>query len=141
MNYFNLTTKTVMTFKEVEAARLAGSTDKVVSRHDFNSLQDAQDVVIAFEGTGVVLMATDAGEWCSPRFDIIEAPKVGDAISYAYNGDYYPCGHIATISKTMKRIVSTEGHIFTRRRLTGAWLRDGMWTMVSGHVNKWNPEF
>ena len=59
MNYFNLTTKTVMSCKEAEVARLAGSTDKVVSRHDFNSLQDAQDVVIAFEGTGVVLMATD----------------------------------------------------------------------------------
>lgn len=141
MNYFNLTTKTVMSFKEAEAARLAGSTDKVVSRRDFNSFEDAQAVVDSFSEAGIDLLAVDNGANVSPRFDIIETPKVGEDISYAYNGDYYPCGQIASISKTMKRITSTTGRVFTRRKLTGAWKNQGMWTMVSGHINKWNPEF
>jgi hypothetical protein len=77
----------------------------------------------------------------SPRYDVIQLPKVGDDCSYAFNGDYYPCGQVKSISKSLKIIVTTEGQKFYRRGETGTWKYNKTWSLVKGHISKLNPEF
>jgi hypothetical protein len=111
-----------------------------VSRHDFKTFEQAQEVAEAasiFEGVDYI--ATDAGANSYPRYDVIKAPQVLDPVSYAFNGDAYPCGHIKTISKTMKKITTTTGKVFYRRRNTGSWVSAPCWFMVSGHSEERNP--
>jgi hypothetical protein len=112
-----------------------------VSRHDFKTLEQAQEVADAasiFEGVDYI--ATDAGSCTSPRYDVIKAPQVLDPVSYSFNGDTYPCGHIKTISKTMKKITTTDGHTFYRYKQSGSW-KMKCWYMVGGHIEERNPHF
>jgi hypothetical protein len=113
-----------------------------VSRWDWATLEAAQEVADAasiFEG--VEYIAIDRGAHTSPRFDVICAPQVLDAVSYTFNGDYYPCGYIKTISKSLKKITTTTGETFYRRKQTGAWLMNRQWSMVAGHIEAYNPHF
>jgi len=111
-------------------------------RWDFDSLEDAQHIAdSATKLTGRLYIATDAGEWVSPRYDVVESPSVGDEVSYAFNGDYYPCGVITSISKSLKLITTSTGRKFYRRRESGSWINNGMWSLVSGHHSRRNPEF
>ena len=91
--------------------------------------------------TGKLHIACDRGEYCSPRFHIEAAPVVGEEVSYAFNGDYYPCGTIAAISKSLKLVTTSTGRKFYRRGQSGAWLNNGMWSLVSGTHSRLNPEF
>ena len=129
-----------ISFQDVEDLREAGyKFDDFECNWDWKTLED---VTACFERMGEKLegfMITDTGPHCSPRFDIVEKPKVGDKISYAFNGDYHPCGEIAKISKTMKKITSTEGDVFYRRRATGCWLKNKYWAMIDGHHDVRNP--
>lgn len=72
-------------------------------------------------------------------FDVIVAPQVGDAISYAFNGDSTPDGHIVSISKSMKVITSSTGYRYYRFKKTGSWRRHHMWWMSYGHTYERNP--
>lgn len=110
----------------------------IESRNDWHTFEAAKEVAAAL---GPDYIATDAGEWVSPRYDVIELPKVGAPVSYAFNGDSYPCGEIASISKSLKLIVTTEGQKFYRVRETGCWKYNRTWSLQSGHVYKQNPEF
>lgn len=83
----------------------------------------------------------DNGDHHYPRYDIIKAPKVGDEVSYAFNGDYYPCGKIVNISKTMFKITTDTGDKFYRRKNSGSWIKDGTWSLVQGHIYRQNPSF
>ena len=117
-------------------------TEKLFDRHDLTSYGQAADVAFFLtEQTGRLHIATDAGEWMYPRYDVIEAPKVGDKVSYAFNGDYYPCGEIVSISESLKVIKTSTGKRFYRRKLTGAWINNGTWCLIPGHVSRLNPEF
>lgn len=155
MNYFNINAALEVTaisgkFPE-EAAGNAdvwwSKTDGThgtgwASRNDFDSMMLAQQIAdSATRLTGRTYIATDAGEGCYPRYDVIEAPAVGDEVSYAFNGDYYPCGTIVSISKSMKLIVTSTGRKFYRSRQSGSWINGGMWSMVAGHIERLNPEF
>jgi hypothetical protein len=91
--------------------------------------------------TGKLHIACDYGDHCSPRYYIAEVPAVGEPVSYAFNGDYYPCGVVTAVSKTLKKIVTSEGRTFYRRRLTGCWKSDGVWSLVGGHIERQNPHF
>lgn len=92
---------------------------------------------------GNVYVATDSGPCVSPRFDVIAAPKAGDLVSYAFNGDYYPCGKIVSVGSGSKMVVKTDtGAVFYRYKLTGSWVKKGgTWTLVQGHSNEKNPCF
>lgn len=90
---------------------------------------------------GELYVATDSGENCYPRYDVVRAPRVGDEVSYAFNGDCYECGVIAKISKSLKRVVTSTGKVFYRRKNSGAWLSGVTWSMVQGHHNELNPSF
>ncbi len=86
-------------------------------------------------------LAIDNGASCHPRYDIIEVPKIGEAVSQSFNGDSYPAGYIKSISKSLKKITTTTGLSFYRKRLSGAWVNNGTWSMISGHINERNPSF
>jgi hypothetical protein len=90
---------------------------------------------------GNTYIATDAGRYSSPQFDVIAVPKVGDKVSQSFNGDSYPRGEIASISKTLKKITTTTGHAFWRVRNTGCWQVNGYASMIPGHHDERNPSF
>ena len=119
--------------------------DSVLDHHDFTSFEQVESILkIINEKFGTDYIATDAGEHCSPRFGIAELPKVGDDVSYGFNGDYYPCGKIVRVTPSLTVIAEdTEGHQtrFRRVKKTGGWKREGgTWWMVQGVVSKLNPE-
>lgn len=127
----------VLTTPEAAAIRFVGVSD----RWDWKSFEEVTKIASQLtEDTGVLYIPIDSGEHTSPRYDVTEAPRIGDPISYAFNGDYYPCGLIATISNSMKKITSTDGTTFYRRRNTGAWISNGTWYMVHGLISRQNPE-
>lgn len=92
---------------------------------------------------GNTYIATDAGSCVSPRYDVQRVPKVGEEVSYGFNGDYYPCGKIVSVGKGAKLIVKTStGATFYRRKLTGSWIKEGgTWCLVMGTHNDKNPHF
>jgi hypothetical protein len=115
-------------------------------RNDIESWEEAQAIASAanaFCGSPDAWIATDAGEWVSPRYDVIEAPKVGQFVSKGFNGDYYPLGTITKISHDFKRVtVENENgtkYVFYRKKMSGVWLLNRMWGLVCGSVNERNP--
>ena len=86
-------------------------------------------------------VAVDSGPNVSPRFDVIKAPRVGDDVSYGFNGDYYPDGKIVKVSKSLMVTTST-GNVYRRRGKSGSWkMAGGTWSLVPGHRNDKNPCF
>lgn len=111
------------------------------NRNDWKSLSDATRIAEGLtKTTGVLYIATDAGETVSPRYDVIVAPKVGDEVSYSFNGDTYPCGTIVKISESLRTITTSDGKKFYRRHQTGSWVKGG-WSLVQGHHYEQNPHF
>ena len=96
------------------------------------------DAASVFSGEAYV--ATDAGGQCSPRYDVIRAPAIGDEVSYGFNGDCYPCGTVVKVSKSLKRVETSEGKVFNRSKNTGRWFQHG-WALVNGHHYEQNPHF
>ena len=96
----------------------------------------------ATQVTGRDWLPVDRGDYIAPRFGVVEAPQVGDAVSYTFNGDYYPCGHIIKISDGYYRIQTTTGEVFYRRHHSCTWKqKGGMWVMVKGHTDRQSREF
>ncbi len=112
------------------------------NRNDWKSLDEVRTIAAQLtEYTNLPYVAVDNGGNVSPRFDIIETPKVGDKVSRAFNGDYYPAGVIAKVSSSLKRIETTDGTVFYRRRESASWVSAGTWSMVDGHESRLNPSF
>lgn len=118
-------------------------------RGDFETMQDAADVANELNGFPELniapfshkYLAIDNGPYCSPRYDVIEMPQIGDDVSYGFNGDSYPCGQVKSISKSLKVITTTDGSKFYRRKLTGSWRMHKTWSLMKGHHNDRNPHF
>ena len=112
-----------------------------ISNWDIKSFEHATDLAAAeTQATGTLHIACDRGEYHSPRFHIAPVPAVGEEVSYAFNGDYYPCGVITAISKTFKKITTSDGKVFYRKGQTGTW-KSGIWSLVDGNIERMNPEF
>jgi hypothetical protein len=106
---------------------------------DFETVSRLSKYITAM--TGKIYLPTDATESTAPRYDIIEAPAVGDPVSYGFNGDYYPCGYITKITKGW-RVTTSEGKVFNRRPNGRSWrMVGGTWGMVAGHISEQNPHF
>ena len=88
-------------------------------------------------------LACDNGAHTSHRYGVVEAPAVGDDVSYAFNGDYYPCGTVTHVTKGSARVIKTDtGATFYRRRQTSCWKKKGgTWSLVQGHIKRSNPHF
>lgn len=110
------------------------------SRWDWNSKERVDALAAELSAvTGKSFVGTDAGSSVSPRYDIQRVPAVGDEVSSGFNGDYYPEGKIASISKSLKVITLESGKRFYRRRQTGSWVNGGTWSLILGVHNERNP--
>lgn len=83
----------------------------------------------------------DLGGYTSPQFRVIEAFRVGEPVSFSFNGDCYPSGHIKSISESQRVITLEDGSKFYRRRHSDVWLKGGCWALVRGHHKAYNPHF
>jgi hypothetical protein len=112
------------------------------SRWDWKTFEEVERLaryLTAMKGT--LYIPIDNTDAVSPRYDIIECPKVGDPVSYGFNGDYYPDGHIVKITKTLQ-ITTSTGHTYRRKGLRACWLQPGgTWGLVAGHRYEQNPSF
>lgn len=91
---------------------------------------------------GLTFLVSDDGPRVSPRFDIRPMPRVGDPVTKAFNGDYYPAGRIKNISPTGYKITTDTGVTFYRKNAARhVWKSGGTWTMVLGWTNRRNPSF
>jgi hypothetical protein len=91
--------------------------------------------------TGKIHLPVDNGPHHSPQFDLVEAPAVGDEVSYGFNGDYYPDGTVVKITPTF-RVTTSTGHTYRRKGMTSGWYQPGgTWGLVAGHVYAQNPSF
>lgn len=114
----------------------------VQSRWDWKSYDHVQEIASKLTASeNKLYIGIDRGPSVSPRFDIIEAPVVGDDVSYSFNGDTYPCGKITRISDSLRRIETDEGRVFYRRKQSGTWLHNRTWALVRGHEYEQNPHF
>jgi hypothetical protein len=115
------------------------------NRNDFKHFEQAKAVAEQANACGGYkgsqLVAVDSGPNVSPRYDVIVLPKVGDPVSYAFNGDSYPDGTIVSVSASLKVVKTSTGRSYYRRRETGSWVNNGTWSLVAGHVYKQNPSF
>lgn len=113
-----------------------------INRNDILSIAHAEKIAAdATSLTGNLHIGVDRGNSMWPRFDVIEAPRVGSEVSKAFNGDYYPAGTIVQVSKSLRRVLTSNGTVFYRRGQSGTWLNGGTWAMVPGTINERNPSF
>lgn len=136
-HYRTIVSARVATDEEVKLSYRT-NTFNLESRNTWQTFQAAKEVAAAL---GPEFVATDAGAHVSPRYDIVKLPKIGDKVSYAFNGDSYPCGTVTSISKSLKVIATSEGQKFYRVRESGAWRYNRTWSLQAGHVYKQNPSF
>jgi hypothetical protein len=140
MLFFTMNSKAELVHVGTEGGAVTPGTQ--ITRHDFKCFSDAEVMAAsATKLTGKLHIATDAGRWSWPQFDVIAAPAVGDKVSQSFNGDSYPRGTITKVSKTLKKVTTDTGHTFYRRGNTGSWVINGYASMIAGHVSEQNPSF
>lgn len=111
------------------------------NRNDWRSLEEVERIAQELtEATGTLYVGVDSGPNVSPRYDVVEAPVVGAEVSRGFNGDYYPEGTITKVSKSLRRVETSTGAVFFRRKQSATW-SDGTFSMVRGHINERNPSF
>jgi hypothetical protein len=107
------------------------------------SYEHAEKLAKAFTTANKELwLAVDHGPHRGPRYDVTRCPKVGDEVSYGFNGDYYPDGAINTVSKTGFKVVTTTGSVYRRKKKSAGWMKEGgTWSLVLGIHKEKNPSF
>jgi hypothetical protein len=116
--------------------------DGWINRNDILTFAYASTLAsILSERLGRLYLPADAGPCTSPRYDVIEAPQVGDEVSRGFNGDYYPCGTITKITPTYQ-ITTSTGVKFRRVKESSSWRETGrgFWLMP-GVRDERNPSF
>ena len=93
------------------------------------------------ERTGREYIAADNGTHTSHRYSVGAVPRVGDPVSKGFNGDYYPCGYVKSVSASRKVVETTTGYRFYRHRQTAAWRLHKCWWLIAGHRDERNPSF
>ena len=130
--------------------------DAALKHLTLDTLQDVQDAATSANTLAAAFgkenryFASDRGAAVSPRYAVVQRPQIGDKVSQGFNGDYYPAGEITSISRSMNRIETSAGYVFTRRKPYRASISNSaMWrvkgsecfTMVRGHIARRNMEF
>lgn len=148
MHYFVMQVGTqdlVSIHQEHDEAFAKSRSDKtltVITRHELHKFADAQ--VLAEKATrltGETWLPADDGPNRYPRFDVIQAPKLGDLVSRSFNGDSYPAGKIVQISSSFRRVKTDDGTVFYRVGNSASWRNNQTWWMISGHHHELNPSF
>lgn len=108
----------------------------------FDNMADAEARAEELTAAGVAHIAYKSDYAVDP-YVAARLPQIGDEVSMGFNGDAYPVGTITKISKTYKRITTSDGRIFTRvapiRWKQGG--KKGAFSLIQGHVEKRNPHF
>jgi len=120
--------------------------DSAKTDPDYNSFAEVEDIanqLAALDGQSWI--AYDNGSHTSHRYGVMTIPKIGDDVSYGFNGDYYPCGKITRITPSL-RITATDERgnkkVFNRKRTTSSWVMvGGTWSLVKGIHDERNPSF
>ena len=115
-----------------------------LTSRDCKTLLEAETFAASITAfTGQLHIGVDRGPYISPRYDVVEPPRVGEPVSYAFNGDYYPDGVVTHVTKGTFRIVKTDtGSVYYRHKKSGAWIKKGgTWSLVKGHIKRFNREF
>ena len=69
--------------------------DSAKSNHEWKTFEEVDTIAKwATEKYSKEFLGIDDGEWCWPRYGIIEAPAVGDDVSRGMNSDYYYVGKV-----------------------------------------------
>jgi hypothetical protein len=126
--------------KVVDASEIT-KTDKWMHTCDIQDEQEAIEIAQQLtEATGTLYIHSVNESW-SPKFSVVEPPKIGDLVSGKFNGDSNPCGVVVKVSKTF-RIVTSTGHKFNRVKQTSCWSEvNGYRNLIQGHHNERNAEF
>lgn len=142
MNHVHIAADNTAKFISFEEAQML-NWEGVQNCRDWKTIEDAERVAELLNKSDKSdrYLAIDNGDHVSPRYDVIEIPQVGDPVSRAFNGDYYPAGRIVKISKSLKIITTDTGVRFFRRKQTAKWIESGTWSMVHGHKSELNPSF
>lgn len=75
----------------------------------------------------------------SHPWEIRRNPKIGEEVSEAFNGDFYPRGKIVRVTAT--KAITDRKHVF-RKNGQGIWKTQGScFSMVHGVHSRLNPEF
>ena len=115
---------------------------------DMKSFEEAEVIAIKLtELTGETYLAFDNGSGTSHRYGVMVPPKVGDDVSFGFNGDYYPCGKVVRITPGWRIYTedpSTSGTrskcMFNRKGKTSGWkMKGGTWGLVKGIHDERNP--
>lgn len=114
----------------------------LLSRSHWTSYKEVCRIARLLEvTTGKKYLGVDQGSYVYPRFDIIEPFKIGDNVSYTFNGDYYPDGYIVKITPSLN-IITCSGKRYRRHKNTSMWIMEGgTWSLVHGHISDKNPSF
>jgi hypothetical protein len=108
---------------------------------DWSSYEEAVDAAAQLTERGTKWLAVDEGSHTSPRYGVFEAYKIGDLVSYCFNGDCHPCGTIIRITPTLT-VVTSEGKRFRRVGSSSTWLMEnGSWALTKGVHTDRNPSF
>jgi hypothetical protein len=119
-----------------------------ISRCDFPSFEFVEKLAASLNKlqAGANWIPVDNGPSVSPRYDVMQPPKVGDDCSKSFNGDYYPVGKVVKVGGQNSKIISVEGPQgllrFYRRGLSSGWIQaGGTWGLVKGVHDRMNPEY
>ena len=112
--------------------------------HTFEMAVNIAELATAWaeaRGLRTTYLAADNGPKVSPRYDVIEAYKVGDLVSYSFNGDSYPDGEITRVGTGPRMAITTStGSRYHRAGLTGRWRKEGgTRSLCHGHIDERNP--
>lgn len=132
---------TEVTSDHTKAHSIKGS-KLVITRSDIKSIGQAN--AIALQATALKLeqyVAADRGPNVWPRFDVIRAPKVGDKVSYGIGGDAYEDGFIVKVSDSLRRVESSNGTVYWRRKQSDTWRSGSRYMILGAHVNRLDPHF
>lgn len=86
-------------------------------------------------------VAVDEGTNYTPRYNVVRAPAVGDKVSRYINGDTYPDGEVTAVSQSLRRVSTSTGAVYWRRKLSSSWFAEDSWRLVHGHVTTRNESF
>jgi hypothetical protein len=127
---------------ELDLSHCPIGTVKVVSDHDFESFHEVAKICSDLaRNAGEVFLPCDNGPSTSWRFTVCRPPKVGDAVSYTFNGDTTPDGHVTRITPSWT-VVTSSGKRYKRSRQTSTWRQTGgTWILTFGHHEERNPHF
>ena len=126
-----------------EAINLSYSKSVTIEdRHDWKNFEEVSKIAVELSVLkNTEHLAVDQGDWISPRFNVIKAPKIGDKVSQCFNGDSYPEGEIVKVTPSWQVTTST-GKKFRRVKKSSTWLRaGGTFAMIIGHYDERNPSF